>query len=302
MNTAIITGATGFIGGALCQKLLKDGVKVYGVGRDRARLDGLSQYGDFKAISLDFSEYAALPSLIPERGADIFFHLAWLAGDQLSRDYEIQIANIAGACKAVQSANQLGVKKFLMAGSYYQFKTRKAPVGNRRTLDNVFGIAKTCALELCRNMADEMNLPYVSVYIPKIFGCGDRASSAPVKIIQQLLTDAPIKLITGEDLDDWVYIDDLVDGILAAVEGRRGEYYIGHRNLQAFRDIITEIKTGLHSKSPLLFGEYADNSFIDYTKLDVNALYSDTGFECKADFADAIQKLAKWIKTLYTGG
>ena len=48
---------------------------------------------------------------------------------------------------------------------------------------------------------------------------------------------------------------------------------------------------------PLEFGYYPDDGYIDYSEIDLNALYQDTGFECKADFDDSIRKTAAWLKS-----
>ena len=48
----------------------------------------------------------------------------------------------------------------------------------------------------------------------------------------------------------------------------------------------------------LKFGEYKDNQCIDYSKIDLDALYNDTGFECKADFTETMMRTAKWVKSL----
>ena len=48
----------------------------------------------------------------------------------------------------------------------------------------------------------------------------------------------------------------------------------------------------------LKFGEYKDNQCIDYSKIDLDALYNDTGFECKANFEDTMKITSQWVKSL----
>lgn len=54
----------------------------------------------------------------------------------------------------------------------------------------------------------------------------------------------------------------------------------------------------LNPDMQLVFGEFPDNSMIDYAKIDLGALKSDTGFAPSADFVDSIRKTAEWVKTL----
>ncbi len=46
----------------------------------------------------------------------------------------------------------------------------------------------------------------------------------------------------------------------------------------------------------MLFGEFNDGANIDYSQRDLDALYNDTGFECKSDFHESILKTAEWLK------
>jgi nucleoside-diphosphate-sugar epimerase len=301
MNTAVITGASGFIGRALTKRLLQSGVKVYGVGRNSAKLRQLEQYGDFVSVQLDYSDYPKMAQSVRESEVDAFYHLAWLAFGSSSSSPEIQIANISGACNALYAAKDIHAKKFLMAGSYYEMKLRRTLQSANQLdsciNDSVFGICKHCAVELLRNLADICKMPYVSVCIPKIFGPGDKHNSAPVIIARKMLANEDVRLTPGDNFDDWVHIDDAAGGIIAAAGASRGKYYIGHRNLRTFKEIVCEMKSAVRSSSNLLFGEYPDNSFIDFGQIDLNALHSDTGWECEADFADSVRGLARWINS-----
>ncbi len=88
-----------------------------------------------------------------------------------------------------------------------------------------------------------------------------------------------------------IYIDDIVDAFIAISEkgGNFKSYYVGHRRLKIFRDLITEIRDIVNPSVDLLFGEFNDGANIDYSQRDLDALYNDTGFECKSDFHESIQ-------------
>ena len=76
MNTAIVTGAGGFIGGALTEFLLDKGVTVYGVDISEAVLARHSGKDNFYPIIADFTKYDHLPDMIEDRDIDIFYHFA----------------------------------------------------------------------------------------------------------------------------------------------------------------------------------------------------------------------------------
>lgn len=70
-------------------------------------------------------------------------------------------------------------------------------------------------------------------------------------------------------------------------------YYIGHRKLKTFRQWMMQVRDVINPDIELIFGEYKDVQNIDYSMIDLEALYRDTGFECKSDFEESILKTAK---------
>jgi nucleoside-diphosphate-sugar epimerase len=118
--------------------------------------------------------------------------------------------------------------------------------------------------------------------------------------IRALAADKHLRLVKGDYKNDWMFIDDAVAGIVSVGCSKSSftDYYIGHREISTFKDKLLEMKEALNSNSELLFGEYPENTHIDYSMFDVNKLYNDTGFECKADFKESIIKTANWLKSI----
>jgi nucleoside-diphosphate-sugar epimerase len=76
------------------------------------------------------------------------------------------------------------------------------------------------------------------------------------------------------------------------------QYYIGHRNIRTFREVVEEMRDAINPQAELRFGEYQDSLNMDYSYTDLDALYNDTGFECKADFKETIREQAEWLKSI----
>ena len=103
MSTSIVTGATGFIGTALCKELLAQGDEVYAVIRPKSsranKLIALQEHGDttkgrLRILEADLGRLAeSLPDA--QLHADVFFHLAWNGSAGAEReDFELQQKNI----------------------------------------------------------------------------------------------------------------------------------------------------------------------------------------------------------------
>jgi nucleoside-diphosphate-sugar epimerase len=298
MKKVVITGATGFIGGALAKRLLADGVKVYGVGRNKEKLDELKEHGDFVPVIADFEQYAELPEMIGERGFDMFWHLAWRGTSTKDyNDYNVQSGNVKAVCAAATAAAALNCSCSSISSSYQQYDVNIAediafnPV--------MYGVIKKCAADAFRVISYKNNIPCNNIIFPNTFGPGDKANTAIGFFIKELLANRPLDLISGVHEDDWMLIDDLVDGIVHAAKTpkRYVDYYIGHRKITSFKEKLLMMKSVLNSKSKLNFGTYPEEYYVDYNAFDLDALYNDTGFEAKIDFAESIIKTADWLKS-----
>ena len=99
MNTALVTGATGFIGQWLTRELLENGIKVYAVVRpDSENMGKLPEHKGLTVVPCDLQDYGNLPDKLPEEALgsiDVCYHLAWegVSGPK-STDYRIQLKNV----------------------------------------------------------------------------------------------------------------------------------------------------------------------------------------------------------------
>lgn len=75
MKRVVITGATGFLGGALAMRFLKNNVKVYGVGTNEEKFERFTSFKNFVPIIARFEDYPKLSEIILERDFDVFIIL-----------------------------------------------------------------------------------------------------------------------------------------------------------------------------------------------------------------------------------
>ena len=300
MKTAVVTGAGGFIGGALTKKLLESGVKVYGVDISENMLEKFKEYENFISVIADFSKYEKLSKMIDDE-IDVFYHLAWqgVFGEAF-KNYSLQLDNAKFACDAIMQAVNLHAKKFVFAGTYNEFE-----IHNIAFSDNIdprytciYASAKFAADMMCKTIANQSGIKYSSALVSMAFGEGNKSKMLANVLVNSFNNGIRPKLIEGNNLYDFVYIDDVANAYIAI--GEKGvnlkSYYVGHRKLKTFREWVTEIKDIIAPEIQLVFGEYSDSQTIDYSKIDLDALYNDTGFECKSDFKESILKTAQWLK------
>ena len=297
----IITGANGFLGGALAKKLLKNGYKVIAIGTDMKQLSELCNYGTCVPVVATFDEYIKLPEIISERDIEVFYHFAWAGGFTTAiKDYKLQMMNAGYAGDAITAAHTMGAKKFVYANTYNQYE-----IVNFLTSESfeprytcIYATGKTAASLICRTLAYNLGIQYSAALVPMPYGENNYSKQLVNVVISSLNNGIAPKLIDGNNLYDLVYIDDIVDAFIAIGNSGKNmkEYYVGHRELKTFKEWMILIRDTIAPNVDLKFGEYVDKQQIDYSKVDLDLLFKDTGFECKADFAGTIKHTAKWVR------
>lgn len=300
MNTAIVTGANGFIGKNVCKSLLKQGISVYAVVRNK---ESMSELKDDKLFIIEgnLTEIALLKMQLPLY-VDTFYHFAWDgASGIILTDALQQIKNITYTCEMLQLAIDIKSKKFIMAGTINElelFQLMKAEKYLPRPAC-AYGIAKLASDFLCKTLANGKIL-FNCAIIGSCFGPGDRSKRIHNMFIKGMLEGKAPKLVKADTLHDWIYIDDVANMFVEI--GQKSvnmkNYYLGHRKLRLLKDILLEVKDILNPSLEITFGEIEENFWIDYSLVDLDAVYEDTGYECVSDFRKAVLSTAEWVQKL----
>lgn len=300
MKKAIVTGAGGFIGGAVVKKLLEKNIIVYGIDVSHTSIEKFKEYENFIPVIADFTHYNNLQNLISDE-VDVFYHFAWqgVFGNAF-KDYELQLSNARYACDAIMAAVQIGCKKFVFAGTSNQvdiLNFLSSEISEPR-YTYIYSGSKTMAEIICKTLAYNNNIEYCAGLIAMAYGENNKSMMIPNVVMKQLIRNESPKLISGENLYDMIYIDDIAEAFYCIGESGHNlkSYYVGHRDLKTFKEIITEIGQILNPNVELQFGAYPGTDDKDYSLIDLDALYNDTGFECKANFQESIIRTAEWLK------
>lgn len=297
MKKVIVTGADGFIGSALVKSLISKGYFVYAIVKDKKqRQDAINTI----YIEAEFNDYVNLEKRISDESFDVFYHLAWNGTFGKSfEDYHCQLQNAAYAADALMAAVRLQCKRFVLAGTIVELEAKHCITtdkGEPRT-SCIYGAAKLSAEMICRTLAHQNKIGFNTAILASVYGPGDRSSMIQNVLIRALQEGKSPKLIQGEFLYDWIYIDDVADALVAIEQkGQTNRtYYVGHRELQTFESLVSRTRDIVAPHVELRFGELQDKTVIDYSMINREALFKDTGFICKADFDDSIRKTAKWL-------
>lgn len=302
MHKAIVTGANGFVGSAVCKELVANGVEVIAIVRSaKSDISNIASLNGLSIVNCDLSEYHRLTELISDRNIDVFYHFAWMGTAGPKRgDSEVQINNIKCTCDAIKVCAKIGCRKFVFASSIMEFeidalmKTEMSP-----SINTIYSSAKLAADYMIRALAASEGVAYIRALISNIYGPGELSPRLINTSIRKLLAGEYCTFSSGEQMYDFVYVTDAAK--MLALLGEQGisnrTYYIGSQNPRPLREFLLEMQNIVNSECEIGLGKIPfDGVALKYDEFDLCAVEQDTGFVPQVSFDEGIRKTMRWIQ------
>ncbi len=306
MKRAVVTGATGFVGNALVAELVRHNVKVWAVVREcslrhiSAERRTILHSANVKIVYAELENIVAILEMIHEK-IDVFYQLAWdgLLGEALI-DYNRQIDNIKYVMDALCVAKKLGCKKFIGAGSIVQYELLvPSQCAGRGDKHCVYKIAKhTCQL-MGQEMAKRLGIEFIWPIITNIYGPGEESPRMINTTIRNLLRYGEQDFSEGNQIYDYIYIDDAVRAfyLLGGCGKKERTYVIGSGDARPLKEFLLMIPKLLDKTVKLNFGKMSFNGYyLEPEYYDISELQEDTGFEPQYSFEKGLRKTIEWIR------
>lgn len=317
--TVLVTGAAGFIGFHTSQALLARNERVIGVDLvndyydpdlKRARLAELGKHKNFTFIQADIAERDEMEKLATQYPEiDRIINLAAQAGVRYSlvNPYAYTRSNIEGHLVMLEMARHLkNFKHFVYASSSSVYGANDVlPFSVEERVDQPVSLyaATKRAGELMTHCYSRLyGIPATGLRFFTVYGPWGRPDMAAWIFARKILAGEPIEVFNnGDMLRDFTYIDDIIQGVLAALDhvpdGAVPErvYNLGnHRaeKLTDFIDILQETlgKKAIITKLPMQQGD------VQATFADIEASRRDLGFEPTTAIKDGIPKFIEWYR------
>jgi nucleoside-diphosphate-sugar epimerase len=232
----LVTGAAGFIGSHLCERLLAAGHEVVGLDAfipyypasvKEANLIEARTHRCFTFHRADLRE-ADLAPLVDE--VEVVFHLAAMAGLTRSwTDFDLyESCNVTATQRLLEACRrQKGLHRFVYASTssvYGRFSSGDETLPARPI--SPYGVTKLAAENLCRAYAEEHGLPLVVLRYFSVYGPRQRPDMGYHRFIRALLTGEPVVVYgDGQQVRGNTFVADCVEATLAAVQALPGEIY-----------------------------------------------------------------------------
>jgi len=312
MPTALVTGAAGFIGSHVCEALLAGGWTVRGLdcfddfydpGVKRHNLEQCRADPCFSLVEGDIRDAAIVDRALSE-GTDALVHLAARAGvrPSIERPLLYQDVNVTGTAVLLEAARTHRVPRFIFASSSSVYGNNpKVPFAESDNVDHPispYAATKKAGELLCHTYHHLYGLDVTCLRFFTVYGARQRPDLAIHKFTRLIEAGKPIPVFgDGSMRRDHTYIDDIVAGVLAAIDRCQGYriYNLGNSSPVSLADLIAAIERALGRKAvierlPLQPGD------VERTYADVNLARAELGYEPKTDLNTGLQHFVTWFR------
>lgn len=295
MQKVIITGATGFIGSRLVWECVKNGIKTTLLVRDKGRL--AVEFVRHPMIHIvETTIEKATPEIMGGENFDAFFHLGWGGVVPEEKDnVQLQMGNIQMSLTALELANAIGCRKFLVAGSVaeYAFSRGVMDVYRIQTPNDMYGAAKAATHQFLEVRARQLGMPFCWMVLPSTFGEQRTGNNIITYTIRTLLAGGRPLYGDLTQLWDFLYVDEVVRAIrLVGEKGKAGKIYgIGSGQYRPLRSYIEEIRDVIDPRLELGIGERPSLSVKTSSCVNIYELTVDTGFLPQISFGEGIRMM-----------
>jgi len=230
----LLTGGAGFIGSHLSEALLRRGLQLsvvdnlddfYSPAAKRANLEEVRKVGNFEFCELDLCDFDALRQAISKLRPDTIIHLAARAGvrPSIENPQLYERVNVAGTVNLLESARQLGVKRFIFgsSSSVYGVTNRVPFAEDDPCLRPIspYAATKLAGEFLCHTYAHLYGLSTVCLRFFTVYGPRQRPDLAIRKFTTLMEAGKPIPVFGDGSMGrDYTFVDDTVAGVLAALD------------------------------------------------------------------------------------
>ena len=334
MRKILVTGAAGFIGFHLSQRLLDAGDTVvgidnlndyYDVNLKKSRLARLENHRRFRFTRMDIADREGIAALFKKETFALVVHLAAQAGVRYSiiNPYAYIDSNLMGFINILEGCRQQKVQHLVFASSSSVYGANTLmPFSVHHNVDHplsLYAATKKANELMAHTYASLYDLPCTGLRFFTVYGPWGRPDMALFLFTKAILEDQPIDVYNqGNMKRDFTYIDDIIEGVYRVAakipapnpkwQGDHPDpatsfapykiYNIGNNHPVELIYFIETLEKNLHKKAKKIFLPMQPGD-VPATCADVDDLMADVGFKPATSIEEGIKKFLSWYKDYY---
>jgi len=330
----LITGAAGFIGMHLAQRLLAQGHDVvgidnlndyYAVSLKQDRLKLLAPHANFRFIEMDMADRAAMDALFATEKFKRVVNLAAQAGVRysLQNPHAYINSNVVGFLHILEGCRHHGVEHLVYASSSSVYGSNThMPFSTQDNVDHpvsLYAATKKSNELMAHTYSHLYRIPTTGLRFFTVYGPWGRPDMSPSLFAGAILEGRPINVFNqGQMQRDFTYIDDIVEGVLRVLDRvatpnpayDRGApdvassdapyciYNIGNNQPVELMTFIETIENAVGKKAVKNMLPMQDGDVVA-TYANIDELQRDVGFTPQTPLVEGIAKFVSWYKEYY---
>jgi UDP-glucuronate 4-epimerase len=309
----LVTGAAGFIGSTLVERLLAEGREVVGLDNfdpfypesaKRQNLASALDHARFRLVEGDIRDPQALANAFAPAAIDGVVHLAALAGvrPSLERPAAYADVNVRGTAAVFEAAARAGRTRVVFASSSSVYGERQGEAFREDETAvqpiSPYAATKRAGELLAHAFHHAEGLSITCARIFTAYGPRQRPDLAVRKFAERMLRGEPIPVYgNGDSLRDFTYVDDLVDGLVRALDRDLGFAILnfGAGRTLTLLEMIKQLEQAL-GVSAQIDWQPRETGDVTRTWADVSAARAALGWSAQVPFETGIQRFVAWLK------
>jgi UDP-glucose 4-epimerase len=295
MQKVLVTGATGHIGAHLCSRLQQHGSEVHAVSR-RAHP---GHHDDVRWWNADIRDERGTRSLLNDLRPEVVFHLAGCVtgGRGLDAVRPTFEHNLHATLNLLLALTELGCGRIILAGSL-----EEPDEGGAGICSSPYAASKWAARSYARMFHALYKTPVVNTRIFMVYGPGPQPDARFVPyVIKSLLSGEAPKLTSGGRKVDWIYVEDVVDGLLACARSKSQDLQgqtvdLGSGCLTELRAVSLLIAKLVGTDVCPEFGALADRPMEQVRVAGVQRTFEQLGWRPKTSLEAGMQATIDWFR------
>ncbi len=309
----LVTGGAGFIGSHLCETLLARGDEVVALDNfdrfyDRAvkesNLAGARRHPAFRLIEGDIRQATDLDRACTAFRPEAVVHLAALAGVRPSvlEPERFADVNLAGTTQVLEALRRHGIGRLVFASSSSVYgNNEKVPFAEDDPVDypiSPYAATKRAGELLAHSYHHIFGLAVNCLRFFTVYGPRQRPDLAIHKFARLLAAGRPLPVFgDGTTSRDYTFIDDIIAGVVAALDRPRGFriYNLGESQTVTLRELIDRLAAGL-GVTPQLEHQPPQPGDVERTFADISRARTELDYRPRVKIADGIPRFLEWFK------
>lgn len=314
--TVIVTGAAGFVGMHVAERLLERGETVVGVDNFNdyyepalkiARANRLAGFQAFSMERADIADGDAMLALVRRTGADRVVHLAAQAGVRYSIEHPFayERSNLAGHLSILEACRHGGVEHLVYASSSSVYGDR--PLAGQGFREDDPTVSPVSLYAATKRSCELMSQSYAALYgFPQsglrfftVYGPMGRPDMAYFGFTEAIMRGDPIEVYgEGRMARDFTYIDDIVDGVVGVLDhppehGGHEIYNIGDSSPVGLMEMIRTLEQALGREAIKIMRPMQPGD-VTATYADISKLHALTGYRPRVPLAEGLPLFVRW--------